>query len=602
MTTTSRELPSQPAGATAPMERIAAGGTTRGGDSRERRHDLDALRGWAMLLGIVLHASMSFFPVPWAVQDTRQNGGFGLLFVAIHGFRMPLFFLLGGYFTLLVFRRRGLVTLLQQRALRILIPCLLGLVTVLPALHAVSGWAIRRAPRRPPVSLPPLFEAIRQANSEQVREQLAAGVPVDEPDPVFQILPLHWAALVGETAIARQLLDAGAPLDRGDSEGNVPLIAASFAGRGELIELLLERGADPNLPNREGQSPVTATEAPVEMTLGVFEFLGLPPLDPGQLIAGRERVHALLDPLTKSADTSKNTASRGPETAPAGNGPTGRETGIVSELVGRYARWLRSDRWQITWRGQPWHLIQRGVFDHLWFLWFLWWMVALFGLVAICGGWTPGRLTSDPAWLLAGTCVATVIPQVCMHADRPGFGPDTATGWIIPPHLFVYYSLFFLAGCLMCDNADAFHRWTRRWPLWLGLSLLVLLPLGLVTMGQRVLSAVVQPLYAWLMCLGCLGLFERWQANPSPRLRYLSDSSYWLYVAHMPVVIALQSLVAPWNAPALLKFVLVLLLSIPLLLLSYHLLVRPTPLGWLLNGRREPIWGRSTRVTTPTAG
>jgi uncharacterized membrane protein YcfT len=70
-----------------------------------------------MLWGIVLHAAMSFFPVPWAVQDTRQSGLFGLLFVLIHGFRMPLFFLLSGYFTLLVYRRRGLATLLQQRAI-----------------------------------------------------------------------------------------------------------------------------------------------------------------------------------------------------------------------------------------------------------------------------------------------------------------------------------------------------------------------------------------------------------------------------------------------------------------------------------------------------
>ena len=34
-----------------------------------RRYDLDALRATAMLLGIVLHAGLSFTPFPWAVQD-----------------------------------------------------------------------------------------------------------------------------------------------------------------------------------------------------------------------------------------------------------------------------------------------------------------------------------------------------------------------------------------------------------------------------------------------------------------------------------------------------------------------------------------------------
>jgi hypothetical protein len=35
------------------------------------------------------------------------------------------------------------------------------------------------------------------------------------------------------------------------------------------------------------------------------------------------------------------------------------------------------------------------------------------------------------------------------------------------------------------------------------------------------------------------------------------------------------------------KFGLILLFAIPLMLASYHWLVRPTALGWLLNGRIE---------------
>lgn len=558
-----------------------------------RRHDLDALRGWAMLLGIVLHASMSFFPAPWAVQDTRQSGLFGLLFVAIHGFRMPLFFLLSGYFTLLVCRRKGLGGLLWQRTLRILVPCLLGLVTVLPALHAISGWAMRRAPRRPSVPLPALFEAIRRDQPQSVRELLQAGTRTDEPDPVFQIMPLHWAALTGNTEIATALLDAGAPLERGDGQGHVPLNAAAFAGHAEVIELLLARGADPNTLSQEGRPPISAADDPLDFTLGVFDFLGLPRPPREQVRAGRQRAHELLDPLTSpatSTDTSKQVGKA------VGSAPEGKE-GLVSS----YTRWLRSDRWQRVWWGRPLHLVTTSVFDHLWFLWFLCWLVVLFAVVAVCGGWRPGGLTSGGDWTLGCVLAATILPQAFMNPDRPGFGPDTATGWIIPPHLLAYYGLFFFAGCLMLDNAVQFRRWTRRWPACLAISLLLLLPLGLSLMELRGLSAVVQTAYAWLMSFACLGWFEQCQSQPSRRIRYLSDSSYWLYVAHMPVVVALQSLVAPWNAPPFLKFSLVLLVAIPLLLLSYHLLVRPTPLGWLLNGRREPVWQRPPPESAPRA-
>ncbi|MDE0916147.1 MAG: acyltransferase family protein, partial [Planctomycetota bacterium] len=77
-----------------------------------RHHDLDALRALAMLLGIALHGALSFVPIPWTVQDSQQHEMFGLLFFAIHGFRMPVFFVMSGFFTAMIWRRRGLVPLL----------------------------------------------------------------------------------------------------------------------------------------------------------------------------------------------------------------------------------------------------------------------------------------------------------------------------------------------------------------------------------------------------------------------------------------------------------------------------------------------------------
>ncbi len=131
------------------------------------------------------------------------------------------------------------------------------------------------------------------------------------------------------------------------------------------------------------------------------------------------------------------------------------------------------------------------------------------------------------------------------------------------------------------------QSWTRPWKWWMTAALVIVFPAALMTLGSRPWSVVLQPLYAWLMSLGCLGLFARFQSRPSPRMRYLSDSSYWLYVVHLPVVVGLQSLATDWGGGAVIKFGLILLIAIPLMLASYHWLVRPTALGWLLNGRIE---------------
>ncbi len=63
--------------------------STAAGAAVSRRADLDALRGFAMLLGIALHAALSFFPSPWPVHDVRQSRWLGLFVVAVHGFRRP---------------------------------------------------------------------------------------------------------------------------------------------------------------------------------------------------------------------------------------------------------------------------------------------------------------------------------------------------------------------------------------------------------------------------------------------------------------------------------------------------------------------------------
>jgi len=118
----------------------------------QRRSDLDALRGFAMLLGIALHVSLSFFGAPWAVHDTQRSDLLALGFATVHGFRMPLFFLLSGYFTMLVYRRRGLRSLLAQRLRRIFVPLVIALVTIIPLDTALKAFVNRTTRPEPAVA------------------------------------------------------------------------------------------------------------------------------------------------------------------------------------------------------------------------------------------------------------------------------------------------------------------------------------------------------------------------------------------------------------------------------------------------------------------
>ena len=94
-----------------------------------RYHDLDALRSFAMILGIAIHGIFSFNGMPvWPAQDINQNPQYGVVAEFIHGFRMQLFFLLSGFFSSLVAEKIGIKDFLKSRLVRIFIPFLMCVI------------------------------------------------------------------------------------------------------------------------------------------------------------------------------------------------------------------------------------------------------------------------------------------------------------------------------------------------------------------------------------------------------------------------------------------------------------------------------------------
>ena len=99
-----------------------------------RFHELDALRAFAMLLGVVLHASLFLVTKDWPVvaKEMSPELPYDDIVLAIHGFRMPIFFLLSGFFTALLWQRRGTQALIMHRLKRVGIPLLIGAFTIVP--------------------------------------------------------------------------------------------------------------------------------------------------------------------------------------------------------------------------------------------------------------------------------------------------------------------------------------------------------------------------------------------------------------------------------------------------------------------------------------
>jgi hypothetical protein len=128
-------------------------------ETHDRLHALDALRAFALFLGIYFHASLSYFPGldEWVVTDTSTGPVVWLLSGFSHLFRMSLFFFIAGYFARLVYHRKGFGYFVRDRAKRIALPLLMFLPVMLWLLGLIWEWGAqqmgRPLPDPPPMSV-----------------------------------------------------------------------------------------------------------------------------------------------------------------------------------------------------------------------------------------------------------------------------------------------------------------------------------------------------------------------------------------------------------------------------------------------------------------
>ena len=111
------------------------------------------------------------------------------------------------------------------------------------------------SPPRDPVATQ-LLDAIRRGDRASVARLLKQSPEAARATGSGGITPLMYAALYGDSASARLLLDAGAdPNARNDAGATALMWAVDDL---EMTRLLLDRKADPNVRSADGRSPLHA--------------------------------------------------------------------------------------------------------------------------------------------------------------------------------------------------------------------------------------------------------------------------------------------------------------------------------------------------------
>ncbi|PHS27796.1 MAG: hypothetical protein COA84_03265 [Robiginitomaculum sp.] len=248
------------------------------------------------------------------------------------------------------------------------------------------------------------------------------------------------------------------------------------------------------------------------------------------------------------------------------------------------------------------------------YLWFLYVLILFYGALAIFRGLfiavdrkqRIGQLFDAVLLGLQKThllpILLTIPAAIALYYHKqwhPWFGiPTPENGFIPNTASLVIYGTAFGLGWALHRQAGLIQRFEKSWLIYLllaiALSTYCLMQVGTTpyytTSVQGMTKIAYISAYAlaiWCWSFGFIGLAQKFLSGHSATRRYLADSSYWLYLVHLPLIMALQVWVSQWGFPALAKYFIILAIALPIMLVSYHYLVRYTFIGALLNGKRK---------------
>ncbi len=126
----------------------------------QRLHALDAVRGFALLLGVAFHAALSFIPgLPpgfWAMNDNSPSPFLADASFVSHVFRMSVFFFIAGFFARLMHQKLGTGGFWKNRLMRIALPLVIFWVLLTPVIGFVWTLGLTKVFGGAPPAMPPM--------------------------------------------------------------------------------------------------------------------------------------------------------------------------------------------------------------------------------------------------------------------------------------------------------------------------------------------------------------------------------------------------------------------------------------------------------------
>lgn len=248
---------------------------------------------------------------------------------------------------------------------------------------------------------------------------------------------------------------------------------------------------------------------------------------------------------------------------------------------------------------------------HLWFLYYLFWFVLASIIVSFCwqkirilfAGFRLNQLMESPNWL-GSMATLLLAPLLLLPAAWQAGSPMPATESFLPEWWpFAFYGLFYAAGAWLFRREQWLDAWAKH-TNWLAVASVVLfgfyytnlpeLKIELLERGkveligsrQLLTAALTAYLAVWLTLLALLA-GRRFLVRRSGFLSFISDSAYWVYLLHLPLVLFWQTFLIPLPWSLWIKLIVVLTGTTIPCLITYVVFVRYTPMGWLLHGKRS---------------